>query len=69
MIAFAFLDKSFGDKRHPKVIAYEDVVVPLVGVAVLTPSNTRKCVAALVNFESGPFRTRHDGTGAPVTHG
>jgi hypothetical protein len=65
MIAFVFQDKSLGE-RHPKVIAYEDIAVPLVGVAVLTPSNVRKCVAALVNFESGPFRVRWDGKGASV---
>ena len=65
MLAFTFEDQSFGKKRHPKPIAYEDVVVGLVGVTVLTKSNAQKCVGALVNFENGPFRARWDG-GAPV---
>ena len=66
MISFVFLDKSMGEKRHPAPIAYEDIEVVSGQVAVLTPANVRKCVGALVNFENGPFRVRHDGTGAPV---
>jgi hypothetical protein len=68
MIAFVFLDQSFGSKKHPKPIIYEDISVPFVGVAVLTTANVRKCVGALIRFESGPFRERHDGTGAPVSN-
>lgn len=67
MISFTFEDTSFGKKQHPKPIAYEDIVVPLVGVTGLTKSNVRKCVAALVNFENGPFRARWDG-GAPINN-
>jgi len=65
MISFVFLDESFGKKKHPTPIAYEDISVSLVGVTVLTKSNVRKCVGALVRFEGGPFRERHDG-GLPV---
>ena len=67
MIAFTFIDaKSLGGSRHPKPIAYEDIAVPAGGVVVnLTQANVRKCVGALVNFENGPFRVRHDG-GLPV---
>jgi hypothetical protein len=65
MISFVFLDEAIGKKRHPKPIAYEDITVGLVGVSSLTPGNVRKCVGALVNFENGPFRTRHDG-GLPI---
>lgn len=67
MISFVFLDESFGKKRHPKPIDYEDLPVPLIGVTVPTPSKVRKCVGALVRFESGPFRVRHDGGGVPVS--
>lgn len=66
MIAFTFADESIGKKKHPAPIAYEDISVSLVGVTTLTKSNIRKCVGALINFENGPFRTRHDGLGAPV---
>lgn len=66
MIAFTFEDQSFGKKKHPKPIAYEDISVPVGGVVVnLTKMNVRKSVGALVNFENGPFRERHDG-GLPV---
>jgi hypothetical protein len=65
MISFTFLDESIGKKKHPIPFAYEDISVSLVGVTVLTKSNVRKCVGALINFENGPFRTRHDG-GLPV---
>ena len=61
MISFVFLDESIGKKRHPKPINYEDIIVTLGEVARLTPSKTVKCVGALVNFENGPFRVRHDG--------
>lgn len=64
MISFTFLDKSLGSK-HPKPILYEDVSVG-VGTTVLAPANVRKCVGALVRFEGGPFRERHDG-GLPVS--
>jgi len=64
MISFVFLDQSFGSKKHPKPIAYEDVVLVAGQVSVLTPSNVRKCVGALVSFENGPFRERHDGGAA-----
>lgn len=65
MISFVFIDESLGLRRHPKPIAYEDISVTVVGVGVPLSSNTRKCVGALVSFENGPFRERHDG-GAPV---
>jgi len=66
MIAFTFIDsKSLGGNRHPKPIAYEDIVIPLSGIVNLTQENVRKSVGALVRFESGPFRERHDG-GLPV---
>ena len=61
MISFTFADESMGKRRHPKPIAYEDIVVTVGQVSVLTPSNVRKCVGALVSFENGPFRERHDG--------
>lgn len=61
MISFIFEDKGFGEK-HPKVIGYQDLSVPLTGVVVLNPALTRKCVAVLVNFEDGPFRVRWDGS-------
>jgi hypothetical protein len=70
MIAFTFIDsKSLGGNRHPVPIGYEDIAVPATGVVVtLTQENVRKCVGALVNFENGPFRERHDGLsgGVPV---
>jgi len=67
MISFAFIDEAgVGKKRHPKPIAYEDIVVPVGQVIQLTPVNSRKCVGALVRFESGPFRSRMDG-GLPVS--
>lgn len=66
MLVFTFEDQSFGKKRHPKPIAYEDIAVAVGGVSVLTPLNVRKCVGALVNFENGPFRARWDG-GAPIS--
>jgi len=66
MIAFTFEDQSFGKKKHPVPIAYEDIIVPATGVVVnLTQENMQKSVGALVNFENGPFRERHDG-GVPV---
>ena len=66
MIAFTFIDsKSLGSSRHPKPIAYEDINIPIGDTINLTPSNVRKCVGALVNFENGPFRVRMDG-GNPV---
>jgi len=61
MISFVFLDESFGKKRHPTPILYEDINVPTTGVSKLTPANVRKCVGALVRYEGGPFRERHDG--------
>ena len=67
MIAFTFEDQSFGKKRHPKPIAYEDIVVAVGGATVLTKSNVQKCVGALINFENGPFRARWDG-GSPVNN-
>lgn len=63
MIAFTFLDESLGRKRHPKPNGYDDLVVS--GVTVLTLAKVRKSVGALINFEGGPFRERHDG-GQPV---
>ena len=69
MIAFTFLDtKALGGNRHPKPIAYEDKAVSTSGVTVLTSSNVRKCVGALVRFEGGIFRERHDG-GLPISSG
>jgi len=66
MIAFTFIDStSLGSKRHPKPIAYEDINVPLNRVVNLTQVNVRKSVGALIRFESGPFRERHDG-GLPI---
>lgn len=66
MIAFTFIDsKSLGGSRHPKPIAYEDIAVVVGAVSIPTPSNARKCVGALINFEGGPFRARWDG-GAPT---
>jgi hypothetical protein len=64
MISFVFLDQSLGSKKHPKPIAYEDIVLVAGQVSALTPSSVRRCVGALVSFESGPFRTRHDGGAA-----
>lgn len=65
MIAFTFIDEAaIGKKRHPKPIGYEDINVE--NVTNLTPSNVRKCVGALVKFEGGPFRERHDG-GQPIS--
>ncbi len=66
MIAFTFEDQSFGKKKHPIPIAYDDIAVPVGGEVVnLVKANVRKSVGALVNFENGPFRERHDG-GKPV---
>lgn len=67
MISFVFLDQSFGLKRHPMPIGYQDipVVVASLGVSVPLASLVRKCVGALISYENGPFRERHDG-GAPV---
>lgn len=65
MISFIFADESMGSKRHPIPIAYDDISLVVGRVSNLTPSKVRKCVGALVNFESGPFRTRHDG-GVPI---
>lgn len=66
MIAFTFIDsKSLGGSRHPQPIAYEDIAVGLTGTVTLTQANVRKSVGALVRFEGGPFRERHDG-GLPV---
>jgi hypothetical protein len=67
MVSFAFIDsKSLGGGRHPKPIGYQDIPVSIAtGVTVMNPSNVRKCVGAVVRFEGGPFRERHDG-GLPV---
>lgn len=66
MIAFTFIDSaSLGSKRHPKPIAYQDIPVGISGVVNLLQINVRKSVGALVRFEGGPFRERHDG-GLPV---
>lgn len=66
MIAFTFIDsKSLGGNRHPKPIVYQDLPVGLTGVVNLLQANIRKSVGALVRFEGGPFRERHDG-GLPV---
>ena len=60
MISFSFVDESaIGKRRHPKPIGYQDIVVS--NVTRLTPSIVRDCVGALVKFEGGPFRQRHDG--------
>lgn len=68
MIAFTFIDsKSLGGNRHPKPIAYEDIVVTAGVIVKLTQANVRKSVGALVNFENGPFRVRMDG-GLPITN-
>jgi hypothetical protein len=64
MISFVFADRSLGDK-HPEPIGYEDIVLGLTGVSNLTKSLVKKCVGALVSFENGPFRERHDG-GLPI---
>jgi hypothetical protein len=67
MIAFTFIDsKSLGGSRHPKPILYEDIEVVAGGVTNLTQANVRKSVGALVKFEGGMFRERHDG-GLPVS--
>ena len=66
MIAFTFIDStSLGSKRHPKPIVYQDIPVGLTGIVNLLPANARKSVGALIRFEGGPFRERHDG-GLPV---
>lgn len=66
MIAFTFVDTRACGGRHPKPIGYEDVAVVIGAVSSLLPSNLQDAVGALVNFEGGPFRARHDG-GAPVS--
>ena len=66
MISFTFIDsKALGGSRHPKPISYQDISVIVGRTITLTPSNVRKCVGAVVRFEGGPFRERHDG-GLPV---
>lgn len=65
MLSFVFLDQSIGTKKHPKPILYQDLPVGVTGTVVLTPSKVRMCVGALVRFEGGPFRERHDG-GLPI---
>lgn len=68
MISFVFLDQSFGSKKHPKPILYDDLNIPISGVVNLTQANVRKCVGALVRYEGGPFRERHDSDGeAPIS--
>lgn len=66
MIAFSFIDTESCDGRHPAPIGYEDIIVVVGQVSVLTPSLVGPSVGALVNFEGGPFRVRMDGFGAPV---
>jgi len=67
MIAFTFIDEgSVGTKRHPKPIGYEDVVIPVGEKIRLPVTIVNKSVGAVVKFEGGPFRERHDG-GLPVS--
>lgn len=65
MIAFSYIDTESCDGRHPAPTGYEDITVVAGQVTILTKNLVNGCVGALVNFENGPFRARHDG-GAPV---
>jgi hypothetical protein len=70
MIAFTFIDsKSLGGNRHPAPLTGGvGVDIPVVSgqVTNLNLAMVRKSVGALVKFESGPFRQRHDG-GLPIS--
>jgi hypothetical protein len=67
MIAFTFIDEAaIGTKRHPKPIGYGDIPVPVGEGIRLLVTMVNKSVGALVKFEGGPFRERHDG-GLPIS--
>jgi hypothetical protein len=68
MISFTFPDEAIlGKKRHPIPFEYDDISVSGSGVFNLTASKLRKCVGALIKFETGPFRERHDRAGSAST--